>query len=61
MLDEMEYELKAQIIKNRQEAFKSHNLTNESLESEVFQKPVLTSEEAVNYGYKTNKFKQEVI
>jgi len=51
VLDEMEYELKSQVIKNRQEAFQNKKLTNEALEKEVFQTPILTAEEALNYGF----------
>ncbi len=51
MLDQMELELKAQVIKNRQDAFQNKKLSNETLEKEVFETPVLTAEEALNFGY----------
>jgi len=53
MLDEMELELKAQVIKNRQDAFQNKKLSNEAIEKEVFETPILTAEEALNYGYRT--------
>ena len=48
----MEYDLKGEVIKNRGHVFHKQKLTNDALEKEVFQKPILTAEEALNYGYR---------
>lgn len=47
----MEYELKNEVLKNRGEVFKNNKHTNESLEKDVFQQPILTADEALKLGY----------
>jgi len=51
ILTEFEYELKSQIIKNRGEHFQEKKMTNEDLETKIFQTPILNSNQAVSYGY----------
>ena len=51
MLNGMEKELKAEIIKNRERVFQKQNLTPEMIEKEVFEKPMLASEDALKFGY----------
>ena len=51
MLNGMEKELKTEIIKNREEVFQKQNLTQEMIEKEVFEKPMLASEDALKFGY----------
>jgi len=50
ILNEMEYELKKEILQNRSVNFKQKNLTSEDVEKKVFQVPILTAQEAVDTG-----------
>lgn len=46
----LEYELKAEILKNRSQHFYRHNLTNESIEKNIFEPSAISAEDAVKYG-----------
>ena len=49
ILDGMETELKAEIVRNRNDKFQHLNLSNEALDQQIFHK-ALTAPEAVEHG-----------
>ena len=49
ILDGMETELKAEIVRNRNDKFQHLNLSNEALDQQIFHKS-LTAPEALEHG-----------
>jgi hypothetical protein len=50
ILNEMEYELKSEIIKNRASQFGAKGFKSIDIEEKIFKPPVLTSDEALAVG-----------
>eukprot|EP01016_Furgasonia_blochmanni_P037468 TRINITY_DN4419_c0_g3_i2.p1 TRINITY_DN4419_c0_g3~~TRINITY_DN4419_c0_g3_i2.p1 ORF type:complete len:288 (-),score=98.29 TRINITY_DN4419_c0_g3_i2:334-1197(-) len=51
LLNEREYELKSEIIKYRSHKFAENKVPNESLETELFNKTTVPSEDLLKFGY----------